>query len=293
MRQCGITSPEEFYFDQILEAHVSASTPLRVISVGSGACAMEVQLAQRLTTVGLKVRFHCIDFNSELLKHAALEAEKCGLGESFSFATQDCNRLSLLPDADVILVNQFFHHVERLESLCRALRECLEPAGRVVTSDIVGRNGHLLWPSIEEAVKRFWAELPADKRYDRYYGGVQREYRPVDHSEYSNEGVRAGDIVTCLLREFDFETFFTYGGSIMPFVERRIGFNFDPDNEADQKFIQRVDEEDDAALSRRDYPGSNMIASMRHKGKAEKQIYRPVSPEEHAALSACQARLLQ
>lgn len=47
-------------------------------------------------------------------------------------------------------------------------------------------------------------------------------------------------MVRCLLVEFDFELFFTFGGAIMPFVECRIGFNLDPDQAEDRTLIDEL-----------------------------------------------------
>lgn len=124
-------------------------------------------------------------------------------------------------------------------------------------------------------------------------GGYQCHYRPVDHSAYSNEGVRAQDVVGCLLQQFEFEVFFSFGGSIVPFVERRIGFNFDTNDPKDRAFIDRAHAQDATALQRGLYPASNMIASLRHEGCALRQVFHPVSPDEHVRLSRAQAAQVQ
>lgn len=287
--ELGISSPEQFFFAEICSrAAVAPSRRLRVVSLGSGTCAMEVALVRRLVDSGIAVDCLCIDFNSESLRHAAHHAESCGVSAHMEFAAHDCNKLPRLPASDVLIVNQFFHHVEDLEPFCRALNDCLESGGKLLTSDIIGRNGHLLWPDVEAATLAFWGELPAEKRVDRYFGKVQREYIPIDHSQYSNEGIRSQEVVGCLLRHFDFELFFTFGGCIIPFVERRIGFNFNPESPSDQAFIDRIHARDSTAMANRSYPASNMIASLRRKGLAERRVFDPISPEEHVQLSLIQ-----
>ncbi len=289
----GIYSPEQFYFDEICKAAGGgASHSIEVLSLGSGACSMEIALSRRLIDHGILARVTCVDFNSDLLRQAAVQADTNGLSESMQFLQVDCNQVSALPASSVIIVNQFFHHVESLEQLCRAMKQALIPTGRLLTSDIIGRNGHLLWPDVLEAVRGFWDELPERKHFDRYFGKVRKTYQPVDHSAYSNEGVRAQDIVQCLLEAFDFELFFTFGGCIMPFVERRIGFNFDPTDAGDRLFIDRVQAEDVAAMAGGKFPASNMIASLRHKGSTERTQFEPVSPEEYLRVSRMQKEKL-
>lgn len=289
LHQLDIHSIEQFYLDGIIEAAKAAARPIEILSLGTGACALEIDLSARLRDVRVPFRMTCIDFNRQLLRAAADAAASQGLSREMRFLAMDCNRLSELPRCDVVIVNQFFHHVENLEAFCLAIGKALDPDGRVLTSDVVGRNGHLLWPDVERAVAGFWDELPADKRVDRYFGGPRPGYRPVDHASYSNEGVRAQDVVGCLQQQFAFEIFVTFGGCIVPFVERRIGFNFDAEDPDDRAFIDRVHAADADALARRVYPASNMIASLRHKGRSRRQRFHPVGPDEHVRLARVQA----
>lgn len=281
----GISSPERFYLENIHQSAARGSTPVRVASIGSGAASMEMDIVAELKASGLPVVFTCIDFNPTLMRQATKMAVSRGLEGSMDFVTRDCNLPFLLEPQDIVIVNQFFHHVTALEVFCASLRQSLTDDGVLLTSDIIGRNGHRLWPDIEANVQRTWESLPMKQRYDRYYNTVQQRYRPVDHAAYSNEGVRAQDVVACLLEEFDFELFFTFGGAVMPFVERRIGFNFNPDSPDDRAFIDRVHLEDSAALVAMRYPASNMIASLRKKGVATKKLFEPISPQQHVELS--------
>lgn len=158
----------------------------------------------------------------------------------------------------------------------------------LLTSDIVGRNGHLPWPSVERVVQARWSELPPEKRFDRFANSAPERYRPENHAAYSNEGVRAQDITRILLDHLDFELFLTFAGSIIPFVERRIGFNFDPASDIDRGFIERVASEDQAALAQGRYPASNMLAALRVRGATTGSDFEPVSPREHATLVAAE-----
>jgi 2-polyprenyl-3-methyl-5-hydroxy-6-metoxy-1,4-benzoquinol methylase len=292
-QRAGISSAEDLYLSEIRRAATTTRATLAILSVGSGACDMEIALAARLKQEDISAHLTCIDFNADLLRHASKQAAERGLSDALSFVELDCNRHPQFPASDVIIVNQFFHHVENLEDFCAGLRRALSADGRLVTSDIIGRNGHMLWPDVEAAVLRFWMELPDAQRMDRYFGKIQRKYRPMDHSAYSNEGIRAQDVVACLADAFDFELFFTFGGSIMPFVERRIGFNFDPDVAADRLFIDRVDAEDTAALNAGNYPPSNMIATLRHKGRVERPVFDPIAPADYLLGTALQKGKLQ
>lgn len=284
-QRLGVGSPEAFFLDHIRRRALGSPQTVRVLSTGTGACAMEVGLAELLQAEGLRVQITCLDFNPALMRSAAALAHERGVDALMRFVTCDCNQPFELEPQDVIIVNQFFHHVTELEIFCRSLRSSLAPHGILLSSDIIGRNGHQLWPDVETVVQQTWATLLPAQRYDRHFDAVPEHYRPIDHAAYSNEGVRAQDVVACLLDEFDFELFFSFGAAIVPFIERRIGFNFDPSLERDRAVIERVHSLDAAALEAGSYPAANMIASLRHKGLTTQAMYEPISPQRHVELT--------
>lgn len=281
----GFGSSEAQFIDHA-RGHFSATgRRVNILSVGTGACSMEIAMAVQLKAEGIPADVICIDFNPTLMRKAANVAHEQGIGDQIVFKTKDCNQPFDLPGQDVIIVNQFFHHVTELETFCQSLRRSLAQNGVLLSSDIVGRNGHMLWPAVESVVQRAWSSLPASKRHDRYFNSKSEQYRPINHAAYSNEGVRAQDVVGCLLAEFDFELFFTFGGAIMPFVERRIGFNLDPEQAEDCAWIDALQRVDAEALASARYPASNMIAALRHRGCVMQTQLEPVTPAQHVALT--------
>lgn len=288
----GWQSPADFYLAAIRQFAADHPGPVPVLSLGSGACAMELLLAERLRTEGLPAVIECVDFNAALMRQGATQARARGLESWLVFTTRDCTQIGDLGPKAVIIVNEFFHHVSDLEGVCAHLRRLLLPDGALVTVDVVGRNGHQLWPAVDEVVQRHWSSLPEDRRHDSYFGKAQARYVSVDHAAYSNEGVRAQDVVACLQAAFDFDLFLGFGAAVMPFVERRVGFNFDRANSEDTARIDRIADEDEAALRSRAYPASNMVARLRHRGQARDVVFDPVSPQEHVALTEVQERRL-
>lgn len=293
LARIGLRRPEKLYLVETeKQARQQSGRTVSVVSFGTGACALELWLATTLREKGISARIECVDFNSTLIRQATRKAHTLGLSDCMSFQVADCNHFVSQGRADVIVVNQFFHHVENLEGFCANLNRLLKSDGVLLTADMVGRNGHMPWPAVDVPVQAHWEQLDPVQKFDRYFRARRRRYTAVDHSTYSNEGVRAQDVVRCLANDFDFSTFLTFGGAIMPFVERRIGFNFDPDHAPDQAFINRVAKRDDEALSRGDYPASNMIAVLRHKGRVRQPIFDPVSPDQHMRMTARQTALL-
>ncbi|MEO6925071.1 MAG: class I SAM-dependent methyltransferase [Rhodanobacter sp.] len=291
-RRLGFGSAEALYHDRIVQRSRETGDPVRVASAGCGAAGMEIELARRLKSEGVPILITCFDFNPALMRRAADTAQAAGVADSVRFEVRDCNQPFALTAQDVIIVNQFFHHVTALETFCASLQQSLAPEGVLLSSDIIGRNGHQPWPDAALLIERFWAELAPAKRHDRHFGNVRENYSPIDHAAYSNEGVRAQDVVACLLAAFDFELFYSFGGAIMPFVERRLGFNFDPADVADRAFIDSVQEADANALAQGQYPASNMVAVLRHHGRVAQPVHVPISPQRHVELTKQQRRRL-
>lgn len=291
-RQLGFGSAEAMYHDRIVQRSRETTEPVRVASAGCGTASMEIELARRLKSEGVTVLITCFDFNPALMRRAADMAQAAGVADTMCFETRDCNQPFVLPAQDVIIINQFFHHVTALEVFCESLQKSLAPEGLLLSSDIIGRNGHQLWPDVALVVQRFWSELAPSQRHDRHFSRIREHYQSIDHAAYSNEGVRAQDVVACLLAAFDFELFYSFGGAIMPFVERRIGFNFDPENAADRAFIDAVQQADAGALAEQRYPAANMVAALRQHGKVIQPVHVPISPQRHVELTEQQRQRL-
>lgn len=283
----GYHSPEDFFLQAAI-AQAERRLPqdvLRVLSLGSGAAHMELRLLRELLQRNIRATVECVDLNPRLKAMAETEARALGVSDHFRFSTRDCNKPVVGASFDVIIVNQFFHHVEDLATFCESIDRQLDANGIVVTSDVVGRNGHVLWPTVNARVQAWWRKLPESKRFDRYFGSIQSSYRAVDHSAYSNEGVQAQGVVSALQHQFDFELFLTYGAVVMPFVERRIGFNFSPESTADIVFMDSVAADDEVGVAEHKYPASNMMALLRRKGCVREGQFLPVSPEEHIRMT--------
>ena len=285
-QQLGAQSPEDFYGIEILNiAQRKPDQVLRIISLGAGNGDLEIRLAQRLRDHGLRFSLTAVDLNRANIERGRANAIAAGLGEQMQFHAGDCLALLGWPPHDVVIVNQFLHHVDQLERFCELLDELTDADGVILSSDVIGRNGHLLWPGVAEEVQAFWQQLPADKTLDRGDGQLKQYYPEVDHAAYSNEGVRAQDIVAALLTRFEFDLFLTFGAVIIPFVERRFGFNFDIDAQADRDFIDAVAARDEALLASGIFPAANMFAVLCKPGRAQRRWQQPISAERHAELT--------
>ena len=99
-----------------------------------------------------------VEWGTEDERGRALAYEE-GVTEHMEFVAADINAWTGEGEGyDVIMANQFLHHVVELEQLYDHVLELLAPDGCFVTSDMIGRNGHQRWPEAKGVLDEFWAD---------------------------------------------------------------------------------------------------------------------------------------
>jgi hypothetical protein len=89
---------------------------------------------------------------------------------------------------------------------------------------------------------------------------------------------RMQDILPELIQRFQFDCFLGFANVIDIFIERSFGHNFDPRNESDVAFIDRVAMTDDALLESGKIKPTHMIAALKKEGAALR-AYKHLTPE--------------
>ncbi len=252
LQRFGLATPIDMYVKYLDEAYVrSPETVRHFVSLGAGDCAAELAICRQLLALGRDdFVFECLDLNSELLAKAAAEATRLGVGERLVTAAGDFNEWAPSRRYDGILANNSLHHVMNLEGVLGGIRRALLPTGTFVTSDMIGRNGHMRWPEALKIVHEYWRELPDAYRRNRLLSREEPLYENWDCSTEGFEGIRAQDILPLLIANFDFDLFIPFGNVIDPFIDRCFGHNFDPGNAWDCAFIDRVQARDEAEIRR-------------------------------------------
>lgn len=237
----GFSSPDQFFVQEILKLAVQRPT-LKIFSLGSGRCESEIDIALALRAAG----FHdflitCSDLSEHVLASARAKAQHLNLNPHFSFLKVDLNRCILESNYDIVLANQSLHHIVELEHVFDEVKKALNVLdGSFLICDTIGKNGHLLWPEMLTEVQHWWAKLDPARRFDNATGRIEPEYVNYDCSKVGFEGIRAQDILPELIKRFEFELFVPYAGLVVPFVERRIGMNFDVNKSEDLAFVDAL-----------------------------------------------------
>ena len=273
----GITDPEQFYFlyiQKLREAHPGRF--LSIVSLGSGNCDMEARLARRLLDAGIEgFSIECLDINESMLQRGKEHARSLGVDTQLRLLVSDFNRWRPEKTYDVVIASQCLHHVLDLEHLFAAIRDCLWEEGYLLTSDMIGRNGHQRWPEALALVQEFWRELPDSYRYNQLLKRHEPEYINHDCSTQGFEGIRAQDILPLLIEYFHFELFIPFSNIVMVFIDRPFGHNFNAGAEWDQDFIDRVNARDEEGILSGELKPTQLLAALRNR-PAETQLLSPV-----------------
>jgi SAM-dependent methyltransferase len=264
LEEFGCSNPDQFFLHSLQEAARRTQNKHPIfLSVGADNCDTEVRLSVALKNAGMQdFTFECLELNPIMLARGAQDAEKSGVAVNMQFTETDFNTWQPSKKYDGVIANQALHHVLDLEHLFDAIKNALQPMGLFVTSDVIGRNGHMRWPEAFAAVQRFWQELPDSYRYNAQLRRLEKRYRNWDCSSEGFEGIRAQDVLPELLKRFHFKSFIPFANVADIFVDRSFGPHFDPSKEWDRNFIDRVHAFDEKSFQDGTLTPTHLIASM-------------------------------
>ena len=251
-------------FARELAAAAGTTNTLRVLSVGSGDCSLEMLLSEVIwRDFNVTCVFTCFDPSDEGFLGATrlIEAKKS--------AFRVIQQLPAEGSFDAAFAHHSLHHVSDLEELFTFVRRAIGLDGVFVISDMIGRNGHQRWPEAKRLAERLFSKLPSVlgaaprdfiMRSDppppptrtpltRSHVDLRRrrcdlaEYPDFDYSKCDGkaspdfEGVRSQDILPLLRTHFVFEKLVAFGGIAFEFVNHRLARNFDRDKPGHKEFL--------------------------------------------------------
>ena len=247
----GFIHPDDFFIKQL--AKVIDTNPKysgTFISIGAGNCDTEVRIAQGLVALGYaNFTIECLDLNPAMLARGRELARQEGVSQHVLPTEGDFNRWTPDKPYSAVMANQSLHHVLELEHLFDAIATAIRTRnGALITSDMIGRNGHQRWPEALSIVEEYWAELTLKYKYNHQLKRLEEAYVNWDCSADGFEGIRAQDIMPLLAERFHFDLFVPFANLISPFVDRSFGHNFDVSSEIDRALIDKVQARDEAEI---------------------------------------------
>jgi SAM-dependent methyltransferase len=274
LESLGYSTPEEVFCRHFERAYKAGNGADRAfVSLGSGSCATEIRIAKFLLERNCRdFTIECLEMNENLLADARSMSASAGVDAFVKPVRGDFNEWSPSKSYDGVLANNSLHHVTNLEGLFGAVQRSLLPTGSFVTSDMIGRNGHMRWPEALAIVHEFWPELSEAQTYNHLLRRHEQVYENWDCSSEGFEGIRAQDILPLLIAYFEFDVFVPFANVVDPFIERTFGPNFDVSNPRDLSFVDRVHARDEAEIASGRIKPTHIVATM-CSGRAGKERY--------------------
>jgi SAM-dependent methyltransferase len=276
----GLEGSTDFFYHPLrIQCERNAGRCVRFLSIGSGNCDVEIEIAAKLLAAG-QPRFviDCLELNDAMLARGRLAAASQGVSAQLDFIAADFNQWSPTREYDGVIAIQALHHVVNLEGLFAGIKQSLRRTGDFVISDMIGRNGHMRWPEALPVIHEFWRKLPPSYRYNHQLRRYEESFEDWDCSREGFEGVRAQDILPLLIETFHFKQFVAYANVIAPFVDRSFGHNFDAAAAWDRAFIDEVHQRDEELLLRGTVKPTQMLAILGTEADEPTRFLEPLSP---------------
>lgn len=285
----GVRGMAEFYGRYVAEA-MRRTERKTVVSLGAGYGDLEIEIAKWLVAAGFSdFKIVCQELSPTLLERLAATAKSEGLAKLVLGVQGDVNEVwpsfGYEPVA-AFMVNQALHHFVELERIFDQMHDRLHKEGAFITSDMIGRNGHMRWPETLSVVRHIWSFIPVELKRDWSLGGTDLWFNDWDCSTEGFEGIRSQDVLPLMESRFLFERFCAFGGVSDIFIDRRFGPNFDPSSSANRQLLDRIAAIEAKLLREGAIKPTRMLAVVRRRDSvtAPSNVISGEGPRPTAAL---------
>jgi hypothetical protein len=281
-----------FYHDEIRRGNFYANfferllrdtpgEPAWLLSLGPGDCKHEVAIVKELRARGFdQFQFECLELSNNLLQMGKRAAENGGVSDLMVFSQGDMNDWNPRREYNGVMAHHALHHFVELEKIFSGIVQCIGTTGIFITCDVIGRNGHLLWPEALAIVESLWSSLRPEKKFHHQFKKSCEKFPNHNCSTKGFEGIRAQDILRLLVENLSFEYFLGYGGLTDPFVGRGFGDNYKAESLEDRTFIDAMQLMNDTLCDAGYLKPTRMMAILRHPGyEGQTRFFRHWSPE--------------
>ncbi len=215
----------------------------RIVSLGAGDCVHEINMIKRLVEMGeTAFAFEAIELSPIRFNIARAAAAAAGVEKYLVLKEADLNEWRPTEKYSAVIAKDTLHHILGLEQLFDAIHDALEENGVFMTTDMIGRNGHMRWPEALEIIQGLWRFIPDRYKMNHQLKRFEKEYDNWDCAKTGFEGIRAQDILRLLVEKFGFRNFLGFGNLPDIFIERGFGHNLSPDNPQDTAFIDFLEQ---------------------------------------------------
>lgn len=222
---------------------------LKLISLGSGTCTHEIELAKYPNFAEIT----CLDIAENRLNEARKVAESKGLHQ-MKFVSGSIYDYDFKGEHyDIILFNASLHHFKNIPKLIEeTLMKTLKPGGKLVINEYVGPD-RLQFPSYQlQAINHSLKEIPEafrtrfklNLKKAHFFGSGWLRMYLADPSEC----VDSSSILPSIHKNFNIIVEKPYGGNLLMNVLKDISHHFVSDSRSANDILQKLFENEDAYL---------------------------------------------
>ena len=194
------------------ELSSNRSSDMRILSIGSGDCSLEVRIATLMhKRSGYYPRMVCYDPTPGTMLTSRTFVTS-HVRQEWITRYEFWDELFDGQSFDAVFAHHSLHHVVDLEGLYEYIAKSLVADGTFVVSDMMGRNGHRRWPEQLHIVHKLWNVLQKKQHHDSLLDKELIDYPDMDYSGQLNEGVRSQDVLPLMVEHFCFDKFVAFGG---------------------------------------------------------------------------------
>lgn len=240
---------DQNYRQFMMQDIFSTEKDLKLLSLGSGACGHELELA----AYSHFSEITCVDLAQNRLDEAKEEAKKKQLS-NLKFICTDIDKFEFLNEYyDIVLFNSSLHHFENVDQLLsKKIKPCLKKEGHLVINEFVGAS-RLQFPknqihAIREAINII--DKPYRKRFktnwskNTFYGSGIIRMILADPSEC----IDSSSIIPALHKHFNVKIEKELGGNILMNVLKDIAHHFIHPNERQREILNELFKYEDEYL---------------------------------------------
>ena len=219
--------PKVDYCAFFLRRYFGERRELSALSLGSGTGYREIELAKS----GRFARIDAVEKVHARIAYSRERSAQAGFSGAINYIEADASRVDVPRGRyDLVIAEQFLHHVTPLGPMLGRIRDFLKPDGFFIFNEFVGPS-RFQWTGEQlDAVNGLLAKLPEKYRIRHMSGTVKRYVRRPGRLAVMlydpTEAVESSRIVPLLGKTFDVIETRDYGGTVLQLLFSDIAANF-------------------------------------------------------------------
>jgi ubiquinone/menaquinone biosynthesis C-methylase UbiE len=230
------------YIDYLTKHFLKDKNDLKLLSLGSGICNQEIQLAKHKN---IFKEVTCLDLADNLLKIAAKKANERNIN-NIKFINKNIDEFDFKEsEFDIVFFKSSLHHFDNIDELLSGrIKQTLKPKGILIINEFVGATRHqfarkqikAINKGIQIIPKKFRVRFKSNLHKNKYRGvGILRMIM-ADPSEC----IDSASIMPSIHKHFKTIVEKPFGGNLLMSVLRDISHHFYEINDEKEKILNEL-----------------------------------------------------